>query len=294
MAVAVVVVLASRFRFSHDFVPPVSANSDSRVGMTEQIAPGAGAEPFSATTAFPAVLPSNRSERQFTEQFNEIMELGDPMRRHRMLDTLFQRWVVHDATAAAEFARTLADEDLRKGAIIRVMETWAVQDAAAALSWARDAQFASPHEREIAMSMTCTQVSLSDPQEAIRLALDYKLDASARGLLEGLTSRWAEMDFPAASSWVIAQPVGEQRDSLIENIALAMVDSSPVKAAQLVMDQIASGENRNKAILLILSGLAFREPDVAQAWASSFPPGPLRDRALEELNRVQNRAFDGN
>lgn len=220
------------------------------------------------------------------------MKLDDQMKRERMLDKLFLKWVVRDAPGAAAFALKVEDEDIRKGAILRVMDTWSVQDAQGALSWARDAQFADHYEREVAMSMACTKVSRSDPQEAIRLAIEYKLDDGANGLMGGLTAQWAQNDVASAREWAIGQPPGEQRNSLIESIALVMFDNNPANAAQLILDQIPAGESRDKAVLSILSSLAIRNPEAAQAWAEAFPEGPLRASALEELDRIQNRLMD--
>jgi hypothetical protein len=238
-------------------------------------------------------LASNKLETTaLAGKFEEIMKSDDVAERERMLDRLFQKWTILDAPGAAAFALAAADEDDRRAALIHVMQTWAVQDPSAALSWAKEAPFANPNEREVAMSMACTQVAKSDPQEAIRLAIAFNVDESANGLLSGLTAHWAENDPRGASDWVISIPPSEQRNSLIESVALVMFDTNPTKAAQLIQDQIPAGESQDNAVLSILSSLALRNPDAAQTWVKAFPDTPLRERALRQLDIIQNRLTD--
>jgi len=235
------------------------------------------------------VSPENDENPAYAKRFNEIMMLVDLEERKRQLDALFQEWTSRDAPAAAAFVLTVQDEDLRKESMLRVMQTWGTQDAKSALAWAKDAGFDTNYEREVAMSMACAQVANTNPAEAIRLALQYKFDESSVDLLEGLTARWAETDLSAASDWVIKQPAGEWRDKLIQSIALEGFDAAPDASTQLVLDQIPAGDDRDKAILSLVSKLAFNDSDKALAWVESFPEGTLRESALENLSLFQNR-----
>lgn len=216
--------------------------------------------------------------------FAKIVALGESPSRERQLDKFFQEWVIRDAIAAANFAREIEDDDLRKGALIRVMQTWAVQDAPAALAWAKDTAFASPNDREMAMSTACTWVSYSDPREALHYALDYNVEGNPKGmLLQSLTERWAERDVATVRDWVAQQPPGPQREKFIAGVARALVQTDPAEAARYVLDQIPPGENQNTAALAVLCQWALKDLEGASAWVQRFPPGPLRDQAMDQL-----------
>ena len=242
-------------------------------------------ESVSSPTRFPKMKPAPPP----AEEFDAILGLNDSAEKKRLLDGFFSDWTSRDAAGAAGFVLTVGNEDLRKECILRVMQTWAAQAPKAALSWAQQAAFATPPEREMAMCMACTQVSRSDPQRALGLASDFHLDESAEGLVEGLTTRWAEDDLPAAREWAVSQPAGFLRDSLIESLALVLLADDPVEAARLVLSQTPAGEAQNKTIVDLVSQMALEKPDEAQRWVESFPQGPLRDRAWEQLARVRNQ-----
>ncbi|MBW8782591.1 MAG: hypothetical protein JF599_12010 [Verrucomicrobia bacterium] len=244
--------------------------------------PAGKATPITAATQKkPAPTPA--------EAFAAILNLDDSVQKTGLIDELLQDWATRDAPAAAHFILTIPDEDLRKKYMLHVMQVWGATDPTQALSWAKSAAFDNAYERQVAMSMACTQVARNDPRKAIALAIDYRLDENPNGLLEGLISRWATTDLPAACQWAVTQSAGQQRDNLIESIALTVFDTDPVKATQLVFEQIPAGEHQNKTILALLSRIAFQDPDMAPSWVAALSQGSLRDRAIEQLNNIQNR-----
>jgi hypothetical protein len=279
-----------RTRSSRPTPGPAGSQSET---VAESVLPAAApvVESFAANMDPPpsggSISPMSRPAQAV--EFDEIAKLTDDAQRRRLVDKLFQKWVLDDAPGAAGFVLTVENEDQRKEAMLSVMQTWGVQDAGAALTWAATAAFANDYEREVAMSMTCSQVARTDPAEALRLALQHKLDESADGLCEGLTARWAETDLPAARDWVFAQPAGAPRDRLIESLALVMFENSPAKASQLILDQIPAGEGQDKAILSLAGRLALQNPEQAQQWVATFPEGELRERAMNNLDAILNR-----
>lgn len=236
----------------------------------------------------PRVSPNRNIPAAYPKESKTILDLEEPAEKNLNLDDLSQ-WANRDAPGAASFVLTIGDEDLRKECMLRVIQTWAARDPRSALSWAESAAFENPREREIAMCMACSQLSWRDPQEALRLASEYQLDENAEGLVEGLATRWAESELLATRDWVISQPQGPMRDSLVESIALVVLEVDPAEAARLVLDQIPPGESQKKSILVLLSQMALQNIEAAQKWTDSFPDGPLRIRALETVKNIQNR-----
>jgi hypothetical protein len=228
----------------------------------------------------------------FTDEFEKILALADSAEREQALAGLLQRWVTHDAPAAARFSDGLEPADLRQDILFRVMQLWAAQNGRAALSWA--AELSDPDERETAMFRVCAQVSGHDPQEAIRLMNDHGLDAVPNGLLENVAARWAARDWAAAYDWVSQQPVGEQQERLMARVVFEYSQTDPAKAADLAVEQIPPGPAQAEAAISVLYQWALRDPAGASQWASRFPEGALRDRAVNEIAGIalQGSAFD--
>jgi hypothetical protein len=247
-------------------------------------------ETSAATRIVSVTIPAHLTDE---DKFKTILALDDATERKRQLDELLDDWAVRDPARAGEFVLIIEAEELRKESMLRVMQTWGGNDAAAALVWAKDAPFENDYEREVAMSMACTQHAKTDAPEALRLALAYQFDENDHGLLEGLTSRWAEADFPAARDWVLSIPASDRRDRLIESIALVIFERDPVASSQFLVEHVLPGESLDKAVLALMYQMASRNPAWAQQWLEAFPESPLRDRAAADLKAFQNRQTDG-
>jgi hypothetical protein len=214
------------------------------------------------------------------EELEPILALEDSEEREQALTRLLQQWIAHDALAAARFAQTLEPADLRQDILLRVMQLWAVHDNRAALSWA--AQLSDATEREAAMFRVCAHVSGSDPLEAIRLAIDHH-DLVPNGLLENLTAHWAAQDLAGAYEWVSQHPSGEQRNKLMARVVFEHSRVDSAAAARLAVEQIPSGPAQTEAAISVLHQWALTDLSGASGWAESFPEGPLRERAQNEI-----------
>jgi hypothetical protein len=225
-------------------------------------------------------------------EFEEIAKLEDSQKRERLLGKFFQAWVVRDAAGAAEFALGIEGEEMRRKALLQVASHWAIQDPDAALKWAQDAKYETDYERQMATSMICTAVAQTDPKEALRLALEHRLDEQNDEVLPNLARRWAEVDLSAARDWAVQQPAGEKRGALMLSIAETLVNDNPTRAAKFILEQIPPGESQNQAVFSILPQWASVDLRGATAWAELFPEGPFRDRAMEALDGVKSRYLD--
>jgi hypothetical protein len=243
--------------------------------------------------SWPKIATTTPAHLTDEEKFKTILALDDLAERKRQLDELLDDWAAREPARAGEFVLTIEAEELRKQSMLRVMQTWGGTAAAAALAWTKDAAFDNDYEREVAMSMACTQLAKADAPEALRLALAYQCDENDHGLLEGLTSRWAEADFPAARDWVLSIPASDRRDRLIESIALVIFERDPVASSQFLVEHVLPGESLDKAVLALVYQMASRDPAWAQQWLDAFPDGSLRDRASADLKTFQNRQTEG-
>lgn len=162
------------------------------------------------------------------------------------------------------------------------LRRWAGRDPAAATAWAscRPAE-----ERDEALSTVCFEMAQNDPFQAVMLADQNHLTNHAT--LPNLVQQWAQRDLAAARDWAASKPDGELKNELLERIACAWSSSDPVSAAQFALQHIAPGQTQTETVMAIVHQWASHNWDDANAWVQQFPEGPVRDRALHELEGIR-------
>jgi hypothetical protein len=164
----------------------------------------------------------------------------------------------------------------KEGLVRRKAELRAAWDAALRLP---------PSEQKTeTLSRLCYQWAESDPRGAIDLAFDSQLDGAAVGLIENLAQQWAAVDIESAREWVVSQEAGPARAELVARIGYVWAKTDPAAAADFVVREMPPGGQQTEAAISVLYQWGLRDPEAARAWASAFPPGPLRDRALAEVS----------
>jgi hypothetical protein len=164
---------------------------------------------------------------------------------------------------------------------------WARNFPAEALDWLRNAP--EGKQRLTIAEIACSYLAQTNAAAAVTLAencLGGGTNDSAQFLLDNMAQQWAGQDMQAASAWALAKPAGEQRDSLLQRIAIVQAKTSPADAAQLISQQMSPGPTQNEAAISVLYQWAQTDAAAALAWAESFPAGDLRDRAIKEVKNV--------
>ena len=95
--------------------------------------------------------------------------------------------------------------------------------------------------------------------------------------------QWAERDFAAALECADSQPAGPWREEMFGWLALVVARLNPAEAATMADRDMKPGPVRNETAIAILHHWARTDLVRAAAWADSFPQGPFRDRALDEV-----------
>lgn len=95
--------------------------------------------------------------------------------------------------------------------------------------------------------------------------------------------QWADRDFAAALACADRQPAGRWREEMFGWLALMVARLSPAEAATMADRDMKPGPVRNETVIAILHQWAHTDLARAAAWADSFPRGPFRDRALDEV-----------
>lgn len=96
---------------------------------------------------------------------------------------------------------------------------------------------------------------------------------------------WAA-DAPVQAEELFNSLPREQSERAIYSLATGMAQTTPARAAALVLDQPASPA-RDSALQVVVSQWAHRHPAAALDWIDALPPGPTKDLAVRN---AQNQA----
>jgi hypothetical protein len=188
--------------------------------------------------------------------------------------------------ASADLALTNSDSPVNSQDLDQNRE-WARNFPAEALAWLKNAP--DGKQRLTIAEIVCSQVAQTNAVAAVKLAencLGEGTNNPAQFLLDNMAQQWANQDMSAASAWALAKPAGEQRDRLLQRIAIAESSDNPADAARLISEQMSPGSTQNEAAISVVYQWAQKDAPAAMAWAESFPAGDLRDRAIKEVKNV--------
>jgi hypothetical protein len=107
------------------------------------------------------------------------------------------------------------------------------------------------------------------------------------GTLDTLAHLWASKDIAAATKWALARPAGEERDNLLARVAYVLAEKNPREAATMVVNNLAPGDAQIEAAISIVHQWALQDWNAAKEWVDTFPEGPLRDRAQNEVAGIK-------
>jgi hypothetical protein len=180
-------------------------------------------------------------------------------------------------TRAREVAVMPPDAD-REKALRSLAQEWAAADPTAAERWA--AALTDSSERERALSHVCLTICETSPAEAASIAQWHRID---KGVVEAIASRWAESDFDAAVAWADAFSDAELRDRVLARLVLARAGTAPAEAAAIVSNSLEPGQAQQEAAIAVLHQWLLKDAEAARKWVDVFPEGPLKDRAIAEI-----------
>jgi hypothetical protein len=190
-----------------------------------------------------------------------------------------------DPWAVVEFARKNQTQSWYRDFTRALAEGWAKVNPEEAARWV--AQMDDTNERNNLLGTVCFQVAQLDSAQAIRILEDQGVhDERRRTMLGNLAHDWAIRDLAQATDWAGSYPAGEIRDVLFKQIALAESKSSPLEAAQLIVQQIPPGPTQLSAGMAVLREWSRLDPAGATAWSEQFPDGETGDFVRDEVARI--------
>lgn len=200
------------------------------------------------------------------------------------------RWKGGNPSTDILMADSLDPGKLRDRLLLQRIQEWAMQAPDAARLWAE--QRPDPGERDRLLRAIDDQLNGRDSLDRNLAGIVEHLDGavallavdkSKRAEVENLTERWAGENLDAARDWVLSQPPGEIRDTLVHRIATVQAGDDPIGAARLAAAEIPPGPQLDEAVLTVVNQWSLQNPAAAAEWVNVFAEGPLKERAQQEL-----------
>jgi hypothetical protein len=153
---------------------------------------------------------------------------------------------------------------------------------------ANDSSPAAPDVRVETDGREFFKIAETNPAAAVELAA--KLDPSRRSddLMEDLVQQWAGADLLAAAAWVKLNTSGDEQARLLQRVGFVLSQTNPADAAEFVLAQIPPGPVRDEAVMTVVNQWGNRNLAAAAAWVQTFSDGPLQERAVVELEGIEN------
>lgn len=200
-------------------------------------------------------------------------------------------WAEKDLEGAKGWALTLHGS-LKEGALSEVIETMADRDPSAAFAMMKEfGPFTYGSLAERVFDLWTER----DPREAADHVTQLEKSRTRDEAMEAIASRWASRDITSALAW--AEKMWDQNLSrgdtrgtrmpaekdAISSVLQTWFDQDADAALRWIQD-VPDDAKKADLMKLVLGAAGDRDPEqVADIITSKLPPGPLRDRACEDL-----------
>lgn len=272
---------------------PLSSDSTRKPASSWELQKKAGSRTTPNLNPMPAFPEASKRKievsaseraRDLSTRIQEALK-AEPVDYRLAFGDLFRDLIKDDPLLATRLAGSLAAGPAREEMMRRLAQYWAAQDATSAEQWA--GQLVDVGERDAALTDVCFQMAQGDPRQATLMADHYGLDGQPGAPLENLVMQWAVKDLTSATAWVKARPGGEQKNDMLARVAMVMAKTSPAEAAEMVATQLPEGNAQTESVISIIHQWAMSDFPGARAWTELFPEGQLRERALGELDGIE-------
>jgi hypothetical protein len=229
---------------------------------------------------------AEESRRQLQEQILDLLLSENPADINKVYNELVPALTRLDPRAAAAFAQSPEAARWRHDLMMVVAQSWATLNPDDAQDWASSLQSPTnnPTERDTMVSYVGFAIANTDLPRTVQLLEETSLNWDRQEIMvENLAQQWAEGDLQPLVKWLDKLPPGNERDSLFARIVNAQARTDPMGAGKIVSEKIAPGPIQQTAAVYVVQQWAWNDRQGATEWVNQFPPGDVRDRALQEL-----------
>ncbi len=106
---------------------------------------------------------------------------------------------------------------------------------------------------------------------------------------EDVAERWARESPVEAAQWVANMPEGESRSESMEEVVSQWARKDPTATAEW-LNQFPSGELMDEPIQRFVREVVRKDPEIAMTWAQAIVDEERKERTINEVQRVADRA----
>ncbi len=142
----------------------------------------------------------------------------------------------------------------------------------------------SPAAREKALADVAWNAIESDPDLAHEAFERLPSDSTEKiRLIQHYAMTLAECDVDAALEWAAALGSNLEIAAAKAQIAIALAETDPSRAASLLSESGVVGREFDVAVVQVIQRWAGKSASEAAGWVADFPPGPVRVAGLSEI-----------
>ena len=185
-----------------------------------------------------------------------------------------------DAKAAEDYVSKIKDQGERSRMTQVIMEEKLKQGTDAAAAWA--ATLTDPDMKKGAFESVADQLYKNDPQKAMEYVKANAGEAFSSGAVAELARRLSSKDPQQGLSFAQALPEGAARSDAYKNTFREWADSNPTDASTQ-LNSLPKGADRDAAISGLARSVVRDDAPAAITWAESITDPATRQQSLTEV-----------
>jgi hypothetical protein len=142
-------------------------------------------------------------------------------------------------------------------------------------------------ERELALADIAVQACESAPSISSEALSHLPAGGEVRAsVIARIVAVLLERNAEEALDWAQTLPFKDDTALAREEIAAALSESDPERAAKLVMETSKDHQEPSEAAVMVLQTWASTAPQAAADWVAKLPPGPARESGIKAIASV--------
>ncbi len=202
--------------------------------------------------------------------------LPEGQMRKNAMNGICAVWAGYDPRAAAEWML----KEQPGADVSSVLAQWASSAPRDVLTWARSVT--NEDTRRGALTFVVQTLSRTDTAEARNVFMHDLTPEAQAASAPGLAQSLARRDLAGTRAWAESLPPGPARDGALSGVIREWASQDAAGAARWI-EQMPPGESRDTVVTQFAGNVMRREPESAIAWAASISEPQLRSTQLEQL-----------
>ena len=213
-----------------------------------------------------------------------IAQLPGSAERDKALSGLAASWARTDSSAAATYALSLPEGEVRADFLKNIAEVLGTRgDAMSAAAWWSRLPPGESKDQALT-SMVGALVENSPVSAASMVGSLPPGDEQTRAAVD-VSARWSASDPAAAAAWAARFPDGRARQEALETVLAGWGYNDSTEAARF-LDTLPAGASRDSAASGFVSAIAEHNPALAGAYALGISDPDRKTTAVEQVARA--------